>query len=267
MSSQQVSKSAEQAMSLVVCGHFLVSNIGTYMIIQDTGTQAEAMFSFTTSAEQAVAGFVGDRYLSDAGTHATMQRTQTEDVITSTRQLLCVFGLRLSHLARTFDAFQYSVTVSGFDEKIPACWQVVHRLSRHMQPLVQLIIELSPLFGDFTGIIQLTLDHLSFPPSLPPSTPTPTSQTLRTLEYAIRHILQQSRLHINAMFSISDTASEMKLPEISPRVDSCYSDWLSYFMCIDDDLNDLSRLLNNMFSIAANISETIPYVPATHPIL
>jgi hypothetical protein len=189
-----------------------------------------------------------------------------EDAISSSRQLLGAFGLRLSHLARTFDAFNYSVTEFGFGEKIPASWQVAHRLSRHMQPLIQLHIDLTPLYGDFTAIIQSTLEHLSFPASPASSSATPTSKTLRTVEHSIRHIVQESRFHMDAMFSIcnSDTASSLNSPDIPPDLDSCFSEWFCYFMCIDDDLHDLSRLLDDMFSIAANVSDVIPCVDASH---
>lgn len=266
--------STEQAVSGFVGCHYRIE-VGTKATVQAQYTQtadSDVIFSFTASAEQAVTGFVGGHYIVKAVTHATIQRTQTEDVISSTRQLFGAFGLRLSHLARTFDAFQHTLKLSGFEEKNPTCWQLVHRLNRHMQPLVQLIIELSPLLADFTAIIQSTLDDLSTltsPPSTALSTPTPVSQTLRTLEYSIRHILQQSRLHVNAMFSIctSDTASGMKLPDIPSDLDSRYCDWLRYFMCIDDDLHDLSRLLNDMFSSTANIADTVPCVYVTQPIL
>ncbi|KAF8549208.1 hypothetical protein OG21DRAFT_1525961 [Imleria badia] len=206
------------------------------------------MFSLSTSAEQGVTEF----------------RTQMEDAITSTRQLLGAFGLRSSHLARTFDAFKYSATEFGFEEKVPVSWLVARQLSCHMQSLVQLIIDLSPLCGDFTTIIQSSLEHLSFPsiPSSPMSpNPIPTSQMLRTLEHSIRHILQESRLQMNAMFSIcaSDMASAMKSPDISPDLDSRYSNWLCYLMSIDDDVYDLSRLLDHMFSIAAKIPDAMPY--------
>ena len=104
-----------------------------------------------------------------------------EDAISSTHQLLNAFGLQLSHLARTFDTFKYSMTEFGFGEKIPASLQVARRLNSHMQPLIQLIIELCPLYGDFTAIVQSTLEFLlipSFPASPPLSNLTPTSQML-----------------------------------------------------------------------------------------
>ena len=192
-----------------------------------------------------------------------------EDAISSTRQLLDAFGLWLSHLACMFNTFKYSPTEFGFGEKIPASLQVTHRLNSHMQPLIQLIIELCPLYRDFTAIVQSTLEFLlipSFPASPPLSNLTPMSQTLQTLKYSICHILQQSRLHMNTMFSIStlDTASAMKLPNIPFDLDSCYSNWLCYFMCINNNLRDLSQLLDKMFSIAANISDGISYIHATH---
>lgn len=189
-----------------------------------------------------------------------------EDAISSSRQLLGAFGLRLSHLARTFDAFNYSVTEFGFGEKIPASLQVAHRLSCHMEPLIQFHIKLTPLYGDFTAIVQSTLEHLSFPTSPASPSATPASKTLRTVEHSIRHIVQESRFHMDAMFSIctSDTASSMNSPGVPPKLDSCFSNWFSYFLCIDDDLHDLSRLLDNMFSIAANISDVIPCVHASH---
>lgn len=67
------------------------------------------MFSLITSAEQGVNEFVSDRHLVAFGTHVIAQRIQMEDAISSTRQLLSGFGLRLSHLTRTFDAFRYSM--------------------------------------------------------------------------------------------------------------------------------------------------------------
>lgn len=134
-----------------------------------------------------------------------------------------------------------------------------------MQALVQLAIDLSPIHKKFTSTVQSMFLHISIPLSQTSFDATPASQTLRTLEYAIRHILRQSRFHIDAMLSTCSSDVTMELQEFAPILESRYTEWLCYLMCINDDIHDLSRLLDTMFSITANISDEIPYVCATPP--
>lgn len=215
------------------------------------------MFSLTASAQQSVNDFVGDSHLIVVGTHTTAQSARLEYAISSMNLLLGPFGLRMSHLARTFDTFRFTITELGFGDKIPASKQVLRRLDSHMRALVELAIDLPPLCRQFTEILQSNLQELAFPLSQATSSSTPVSQTLRILDHSMCHNLEKCRFNINAMILIccSEDASSWK-----DIVEDLYYNWLSYLMTIDDDAHDLRRLLHVMQSVAANIPDGIPYV-------
>lgn len=196
-----------------------------------------------------------------------------EHAISLAHRLLDHFAIRLSRLFLYFGGLEFhrlSLCKSrfGWYDLLPV-WKLVLALCPHMDEILVLTVDLSPLFNEFSGIMKSTMGDLSSPLSTPSSTSssvTPGCKTLQSLQNSILHVLRQIRHHFDSVISLSrpPAISVSSSSSIDQTIALFFSTWLDHVTSVFDDLSDLIQAMDTVFSAAQDVSSATLYVHATH---
>jgi len=184
--------------------------------------------------------------------------------------------MRLSRLFLYFgdlERHSYSLCKSRFAcyDLLPL-WKLALALSPHMDGLLILTVDLSPLFYQFSGIIKSALGDLSSPPSSPSSTSSSLIldlKMLQSLECSILDYLQRIRHHFDAVISLIRPLAVPMLGSTSTdhSISLVVSDCLDHAMSVFDDLHALIRATDTLFSTAQDVPNTVMYIHEMHSLV
>ncbi|KAF8549207.1 hypothetical protein OG21DRAFT_1488727 [Imleria badia] len=191
----------------------------------------------------------------------TILHKQMEDASSSAHRLLDRFAIHLSRLFLYFSTlerqsyFLCKVRFSCYDF-LPV-WKLALVLCPHMDNILNLTVDLSPLFHELTCITNSTLADSSPPtPSSTVSSVTPNCKTLESLAFSILHVLRRIRHHFDAVVSLTTplVVSVVGSSSIDQIIASFFSGWLDHAMSVSDSLCDLIQATETVASTAQDVS-------------